>query len=67
MPEPSAPELAAMIAALAEKFDRDRYPRVPRPFCSARAKLNPTSVPKSLAPRTPLPLAARMRGSARGR
>jgi hypothetical protein len=38
-------ELAAVIAALKEKLDRDRYPRAPRlePFRAALAKLDPKS------------------------
>ena len=65
MPELSDAELAAVIARLKEKLDRDRYPRAPRlePFRSALAKLDPAPVPKPLAPRTPLPQAARTRGS----
>ena len=60
-------ELAAVIAALKEKLDRDKYPRAPRlePFPKALAKLDPSSVPKPVAPRTPLPQAARTRGTRR--
>jgi hypothetical protein len=60
-----ADELAAVIAALKEKLDRDRYPRAPRlePFRAALAKLNPASVPKPATPRPPLPQAARTRGA----
>jgi hypothetical protein len=40
-------ELAAVIAALKEKLDRDRHPRAPRlePFRAALAKLDPKSTP----------------------
>jgi len=57
MPELSDAELAAVIAALKEKLDRDRYPRAPRrePFRSCTGKLDPKSVAKPLAPRQPLP------------
>jgi hypothetical protein len=39
MPDLSEAELAAVIAALKEKLDRDRYPRAPRlePFRAASA------------------------------
>jgi len=42
-------ELAAVIAALKEKLDRDRSPRAPRlePFRAALAKLNPKSTPRA--------------------
>jgi hypothetical protein len=59
-------ELAAVIAALREKLDRDRYPRAPRlePFRAALAKLDPASAPRAPAPpRGPLPQASRTRGS----
>lgn len=58
-------ELAATIAALKEKLDRDRYPRAPRlePFRAALAKLDPRSVPRPVTPpRPPLPQASRARG-----
>lgn len=58
-------ELAAVIAVLKEKLDRDRYPLSPRlePFRAALAKLDPRSVPKPAALRPPLPQASRTRGS----
>jgi hypothetical protein len=58
-------ELAAVIAALKEKLDRDRYPRAPRlePFRQALAKLDPTSAPRPARPRPPLPWAGPRRGS----
>jgi hypothetical protein len=64
LPELDDDELAAVITALKEKLDRDRYPRSPRlePFRRALAKLDPASVPKPLVPRAPLPQAARTRG-----
>ena len=64
LPDLSDAELAAVIAALKEKLDRDRYPRAPRlePFRAALAKLDPASVPKPLAPSKPLPEASRTRG-----
>jgi hypothetical protein len=42
-------ELAAVIAALKEKLDRDRYPRATRlkPFRAALAKLDPKSTPRA--------------------
>lgn len=57
-------ELAAVIAALKEKIDRDRYPRTPRlePLWAALAKLDPSSVPRPAAPKPPLPADARIRG-----
>lgn len=58
-------EFAAVIAALKEKLDRDRYPRAPRlePIRAALAKLDPTSAPRPAAPpRPPLPQATRTRG-----
>jgi hypothetical protein len=58
-------ELAAVIAALKEKLDRDRYPRAPRlePFRVALAKLDPTAAPRSVAPpKPPLPQAGPTRG-----
>ena len=57
-------ELAAVIAALKEKFDRDRYPRAPRlePFRAALAKVDPSSAPRTVVPKPPLPQAARTRG-----
>lgn len=57
-------ELAATIAALKEKLDRDRYPRAPRlePFRAALAKLDPRSGPKPAAARPPLPQAGPSRG-----
>ena len=60
----TAEELAAVITALKEKLDRDRYPRAPRldPFRRALAKLAPASGPKPASPRTPLPQASRTRG-----
>jgi hypothetical protein len=61
----TAEEFAAVIAALKEKLDRDRYPRAPHlePFKSALAKLDPTSAPRPAASRKPpLPQATRTRG-----
>jgi len=42
-------ELAAVIAALKEKLDRDCYSRAPRlkPFRAALAKLDPKSTPRA--------------------
>jgi hypothetical protein len=57
-------ELAAVIAALKEKLDRDRYPPAPRlePFRAALAKLDPVAAPRPVVPpRTPLPQASRTR------
>ncbi len=51
-------ELAAVIAALKEKLDRDRYPRAPRlePFRAALAKLDPAAAPRPVVrPKPPLP------------
>lgn len=55
--ELSDAELAAVIVALKEKLDRDRYPRAPRlePFRAALAKLDASSAPKPIEPRPPLP------------
>jgi len=62
-------ELAAVIAALKEKLDRDHYPRAPRlePFRTALAKLDPKSTPRPVAPRPLLPQAMRTRGTRRQR
>ena len=60
-------ELAAVIAALKEKLDREwQYRMAPRlaPLVSALAKLDPASVPQSAPPRAPLPQASRTRGPA---
>jgi hypothetical protein len=56
-------QLAAVIAALKEKLDRDRYSRAPRlePFRAALAKLNPAPRPVA-PPKPPLPQATRTRG-----
>jgi hypothetical protein len=51
-------EFAAVIAALKEKLDRDRYSRAPHleSFRAALAKLDPASAPRSVAPpKPPLP------------
>jgi hypothetical protein len=50
-------ELAAVIAALEEAINRDRYHLAPRlePFRRTLAKLDPKSVPKPGRPNTPLP------------
>ena len=42
-------ELAAIVTALRQTIDRDRYPLSPRlkPFKSALAKLDSASVPKT--------------------
>jgi hypothetical protein len=63
-------EREAVIAALREKIANDKYPRSPRltPFRSALAKLDPSSVPKPLPERVPLPEAPmRSRGGRRAR
>jgi hypothetical protein len=59
-------ELAAVITALKEKLDRDRYPRAPRlePFRLAPAKLDRT-VTTALGPDRP-PLSQAARGGQRG-
>jgi hypothetical protein len=48
------PDLSDAEFAAEKKLDRDRYPRVPRleQFRSAPVKLDPSSVPKPLAPRS---------------
>jgi hypothetical protein len=59
-------ELAAVIAALKEKLDRDHFPRAPRlaPLRSALAKLDPASAPRPIVPpKPPLMQAARARGT----
>lgn len=64
-------ELAAVIAAVREKIDFDRYPLSPRmrPLRAALAKLDPASAPKPRPdPKPPLPEApARGRGGRRVR
>jgi hypothetical protein len=53
-----------VIAALRDKLDRDRYPRASRldAMRSARAKLDPSSVPRPVRPRVPPPSAVGTRG-----
>ena len=65
LPELDDDELAAVIAALKEKLDRDHFPHSPRlePVRRALAKLAPSTVPKPTPPRTPLPQAGPTRGS----
>ena len=60
-------ELVAVIAALKEAINRDRYHLAPRlePYRRALAKLDPKSVPKPVPPRTPLPQAGPTRGTRR--
>jgi hypothetical protein len=63
-------ELAAVVKALREMIDRDRYPLSPRlkPFKTALAKLDPASAPKTRVERPPLPEApTRIRGGRRTR
>jgi len=63
-------ELAAVVWALRETIDRDRYSLSPRmaPFKTALAKLDPASAPKPAVERKPLPEApARSRGGRRTR
>jgi hypothetical protein len=63
-------EREAVIAALKEKIDRDRFPHSPRlaPFRAALAKLDPASAPKPFQPKPPLPEAPmRSRGGKRVR
>ena len=50
-------ERAAIVTALRQTINRDRYPLSPRlkPFKSALAKLDPASVPKTRVVRPPLP------------
>jgi hypothetical protein len=58
-------ELAAVISALKETLNRDRYHLAPRlePFRRALARLDPASVPRfSATPRVPLPQASGTRG-----
>jgi hypothetical protein len=57
-------ELAAVISALKETLNRDRYHLARRlePFRRALAKLDPASVPRSSALGAPLPQASRTRG-----
>ena len=57
-------ELAAVIAALKEALNRERYHLAPRlePFRRALAKLDAASVPRPSALRAPLPQASRTRG-----
>jgi len=60
--DPADDELAAVIAALRETLNRDRYHLAPRlePFRRALARLDPA--PRSASPRVPLPQASRTRG-----
>jgi hypothetical protein len=62
-------ERAAVVAALREKIDNDRYPRSPRlaPLRAALAKLDPSSAPRlPPEPKPPLPQAPpRARGGRR--
>jgi hypothetical protein len=63
-------ERAAILAALRQAIDRDRYPLSPRmrPFWTALGKFDPASVPKTRVERPPLPEApARSRGGRRTR
>jgi hypothetical protein len=58
-------EIAAIVTALRETIDRDRYPLSPRmaPFKTALVKLDPASAPKARPAGPPLPEApARSRG-----
>jgi hypothetical protein len=57
-------ELAAVIAALKEAINRDRYHLAPRlePFRRALAKLDPKSMPKPAPLHKPLPQAGPTRG-----
>jgi hypothetical protein len=63
-------ERQALIAAARKALDDDPFPRAPRlePLRSALTTLNPSSVPKPLPERVPLPEApARHRGGLRAR
>jgi hypothetical protein len=63
-------ERAAVVTALRQVIDNDRYPLSPRmrPFKTALEKLDPASAPKAPVERKPLPEAtARSRGGRRMR
>jgi hypothetical protein len=63
-------ERAAIVTALRQAIDCDRYPLSPRlkPFKSALTTLDPASAPKSAIKRPPMPAApARGRGGRRTR
>lgn len=63
-------ERAAIVKALRQTIDNDRYPLSPRlkPFKGALAKLDPASAPKPRGERRPLPEApSRSRGGRRTR
>lgn len=53
-------ERAAVVTALRQAIDQDRYPLSPRmrPFKTALAKLDPSSSPKTRVAQPPLPEAA---------
>jgi len=57
VPDLTDDEREAVIAAIKEKLDRDRYPLSPRlaPLRTALAKLDPASAPRVLKDRPALP------------
>jgi hypothetical protein len=62
-------EYGAVMAALRQAVDRDRYSQLPRlrPFKTALATLDPASVPKVRVERPPPEAPARARGGRRTR